>query len=170
MADIGKPVRDFWGRRTLTVHEHSVHHNFHLYGPGVDVATDFDPRNVETFTPTLGDGTYTFICDPHRTWMKGRFTVGSVSALPTGKLVASISRTSKSALGPLDALWTGPYVISVRDRSARDGFRLSGPGVTRSTSPGFTGSAKWTVTLGVGKYWFGSARTPKLRGNFTVYG
>ena len=88
--------------------------------------------------------------------MKGRFTVGSVSALPTGKLVASISRTSKSALGPLDALWTGPYVISVRDRSARDGFRLSGTrrDVPRSTSPGFTGSAKWTVTLGVGKYWF----------------
>lgn len=152
------------------MHEHSVHHNFHVYGPGVDVATDFDPRTVQTFTPTLGDGTYTFICDPHRTWMKGRFTVGPVTALPTGKLAASISRTSKSAFGPLDALWAGPYGISVSDRSAKDDFRLSGPGVTRSTAARFTGSVKWTVTLGVGKYSFGSSRTPKLRGNFTAYG
>jgi hypothetical protein len=39
--------------------------------------------------------------------MKGRFTVGSVTALPTGKLADSISRTSKFALGPLDAVWAG---------------------------------------------------------------
>jgi hypothetical protein len=156
------------GTYTLTVHNHDPqHHNFHLYGPGVNVATD---AGDATFTITLVDGTYVFVCDPHASIMKGRFTVGSVTALPTGKLAASISRTSKFALGPLDAVWAGPYVISVSDRSAKDGFRLSGPGVTRSTSPRFTGSAKWTVTLRVGKYSFGSTRIPKLRGNFTVHG
>jgi plastocyanin len=158
------------GRYTLNVHDHSEHHNFHLYGAGVDVATDTQAIGDESFTITLGDGTYVFVCDPHASRMKGRFTAGSVTALPTGKLAASISGPSKFALGPLDALWAGPYVISVRDRTAKDGFRLSGPGVTRSTSPRFTGSAKWTVTLAVGKYSYGSARTPKLRGTFTIDG
>ena len=102
--------------------------------------------------------------------MRGVFTVGSVAAPPPGKLSASISRGSKIALGPLDSLSAGTYVVTVNDRSTKDGFKLSGPGVSRSTGPHFTGSVRWTVTLRVGTYQFGSTHIPKLRGTFTVFG
>jgi hypothetical protein len=159
------------GTYTLTVHDRSRHHNFHLYGPGVDVATVFDTIGDQTFTITLVDGTYVFVCDPHVSTMKGTFTVGSATAPPPpGKLAASISPVSKFALGPLGAVSAGKYVISVRDRSTKDGFRLSGPGLTRSTAARFTGSVRWTVTLRAGAYSFGSMRFPKLRRTFTVSG
>jgi hypothetical protein len=157
------------GSYTLLVHDRSAHHNFHLYGPGVDVMTDFNEVGDRTFTVTLVDGTYVFVCDPHPSRMKGTFTVGSVTAPPpAGNLNASISGASKSTLGPLSEVSAGRYVISVRDRSKKDGFRLSGPGVTRSTTARFTGLVKWTVTLRGGTYSYGSARFPKLRGSFTV--
>jgi hypothetical protein len=158
------------GTYTLIVHDHSRHHNFHLYGPGVNAATDSETVGDQTFTITLVDGTYTYVCDPHASTMRGVFTVGSVTAPPPGKLSASISRGSKIALGPLDSVSSGTYVITVSDRSTKDGFRLSGPGVTRSTGARFTGSVRWTVTLRVGTYEFGSTRIPKLRRTFTVFG
>jgi plastocyanin len=158
------------GTYTLIVHDRSVHHNFHLYGPGVGVATGSDTVGDQTFTITLVDGTYTYVCDPHALTMRGLFTVGSVTAPPPGKLTASILRGSKIALGPLDSVSSGTYVITVSDRSTKDGFRLSGPGVTRSTGTRFTGSVRWTVTLRVGTYEFGSTRIPKLHRTFTVYG
>jgi plastocyanin len=104
------------GTYTLNLHDYSQlpwrHHNFHLFGPGVDVATDAETIGDKTFTIGLVDGTYVFVCDPHPMTMKGRFTVGSVTALPTGKLAASISRASK-------------------DRSTQSGLdRLSSPSAT----------------------------------------
>jgi plastocyanin len=158
------------GTYTLIVHDHSRHHNFHLYGPGVDVATGSDSVGDQMFTIALVDGTYTYICDPHALTMRGVFTVGSVTAPPPGKLSASISRGSKIALRPLDSVSSGTYVITVSDRSAKDGFRLLGPGVTRSTGVRFIGSVRWTVTLRVGTYEYGSTRNPKLRRTFTVFG
>jgi len=158
------------GTYTLVVHDHSVYHNFHLYGPGVSVATDTNAVGDQTFTITLVDGTYTYVCDPHALTMRGVFTVGSVTAPPPRKLSASISRESKIALGPLDSVPSGTYVITVSDRSVKDGFRLSGPGVIRSTGLRFTGTVRWTVTLRVGTYAFGSTRIPKLRRTFIVFG
>jgi hypothetical protein len=134
------------------------------------VATGSDTVGDQTFTITLVDGTYTYVCDPHASTMRGVFTVGSVTAPPPGKLSASISRGSKIALGPLDSVPSGTYVITVSDRSTKDGFRLSGPGVSRSTGARFTGSVRWTVTLRVGTYEFGSTRISKLRRTFTVFG
>ncbi len=61
-------------------------------------------------------------------------------------------------------------MITVNDRTSKDSFRLSGPGVTRATTRSFTGSVKWALTLRVGTYEYGSARFPKLRKAFTVYG
>ena len=158
------------GTYTLVVHDHSVHHNFHLTGPGVDVATDAVGVGDQTFTITLSDGVYTYICDPHALTMRGVFAVGSVAAPPPGKLAASISRGSRFALGPLGSVPAGSYVVAVADRTALDGFRLAGPGLARSTTARFTGSVKWIVTLRVGTYVFGSVRSPKLRRAFTVYG
>ena len=72
------------GTYTLVVHDRSVHHNFHLTGPGVDVATDVEGVGDQTFTITLVDGVYRYVCDPHAVTMRGLFTVGSVTAPPPG--------------------------------------------------------------------------------------
>jgi plastocyanin len=64
------------GDYELTVNDESDQHNFHLTGPGdVDVMTEVGSTGEETFTVTLEPGTYTFVCDPHASSMKGTLTV-----------------------------------------------------------------------------------------------
>jgi hypothetical protein len=162
------------GTYTLVVHDHSAFHNFDLSGPGVSVATDVAGIGDQTFTITLVDGTYFFQCDEHPTTMKGKFTVGAVTTpppttpAPATALAASIGPGAKISLRPSGGLSAGKFRIKVTDRSATDGFRLAGPGVTRSTSAKFKGSVTWTVALKAGKYTFGSLRNPKLRRSFTI--
>lgn len=162
------------GTYTLVVHDHSALHNFDLSGPGVSAATDISGVGDQTFTITLVDGTYFFQCDAHPTSMKGKFTVGAVTTpppptpAPATALAASIGPGPKIRLQPSSGLSAGKFRIKVSDRSATDGFRLAGPGVTRSTSAKFKGSVTWAVKLKAGKYTFGSLRNPKLRRTFTV--
>lgn len=80
----GAPVKNLAsGTYTLDIHDHSDIHNFHLFGPGgVDVSSDIANVENKTFTITLVNGTYTYICDAHPN-MKGTFTVGSVAAPTT---------------------------------------------------------------------------------------
>ena len=73
------------GTYTLTVQDKSDIHNFHLSGPGVDVATDIEAMGTQTFTVTLANGTYTYVCDAHAATMKGSFTVGTPTATTTTK-------------------------------------------------------------------------------------
>ena len=63
------------GRYKLVVADKSSIHNFHLKGPGVNVATGVGAVGTKTFTITLKRGRYTFVCDPHATSMKGSFTI-----------------------------------------------------------------------------------------------
>jgi plastocyanin len=63
------------GTVKLVIADKSEFHNFHLTGPGVNVKTSIPEVGTETFTVTLKKGTYTFVCDPHATSMKGSFTV-----------------------------------------------------------------------------------------------
>ena len=78
------------GKIMLVINDKGSSHNFHLRGPGgneiagVDaktkkavskIATAVGATGTRTFTLTLKKGTYTFVCDPHRTSMKGSFTV-----------------------------------------------------------------------------------------------
>jgi hypothetical protein len=162
------------GTYTLVVHDHSALHNFDLNGPGVSAATDIAGVGDQTFTITLVDGTYFFQCDDHPTTMKGKFTVGAVTTpppptpAPATALAASIGPGAKISLKPSSGLSAGKFRIKVTDRSVSDGFRLAGPGVTRSTSAKFKGSVTWAVTLKAGKYTFGSLRNPKLRRTFTI--
>jgi plastocyanin len=164
------------GAYTVTLHDHSAFHNFHLSGPGVDISTSVDGIENKTFTVTFTDGTYFFNCDPHSSQMKGSFTVGTVSTPPPApaptvvKLSASIGAGSKATFGPLAGIAAGKAVVTVRDASASDGFRLSGPGVSKATGAAFRGTVKWTVTLTAGRYSFGSVRKPTLRKTFTVSG
>jgi|SRR5262245_35696738 len=170
----GAPIRHVdAGTYTLVVHDQSAFHNFHLSGPGVETMTPVEGKGDFTFTVTLTDGTYAFRCDPHAPQMKGAFTVGSVAAAPppkTTKLTGSIGATGAAMLRPAGGLSAGPYAITVTDKSVKDGFRLSGPGVTRSTGKAFKGTVTWAVTLAAGRYTFGSAAKPKLRRAFTVAG
>ena len=57
------------GTYDIVVHDYSQFHNFHLTGPGgVDMATDVagitdPPSTGVTWTLTLVNGTYTYVCD-----------------------------------------------------------------------------------------------------------
>jgi hypothetical protein len=166
------------GTYTLVVHDHSSLHNFDFSGPGVAASTDVDFIGDKTFTITLADGTYFFQCDPHSAQMRGTFTVGAVTtttttaAPPTAppvrtKATASISGSS-SAFRPSNGLSVGAFAITVNDRSATDGFRLTGPGVSKATGATFRGTVTWNVKLAAGRYSYGSALHAKLRHSFTV--
>jgi hypothetical protein len=174
----GSPVKHLdRGTYTLLVHDRSSFHNFHLSGPGVDVTTDLDAVGDRTFTIMLTDGTFFFQCDPHSAQMKGSFTVGAVTTppvtppatpTPPGKLTGSIGPGNRISLGSTGGLTAGAFVVTVKDRSATDGFRLSGPGVSKATTAKFRGIATWKITLKSGAYRFGSLKNAKLRRAFTV--
>jgi plastocyanin len=63
------------GKYKLVIADKSSIHNFHLKGPGVNVATGVGAVGTKTFTITLKKGKYVFVCDPHATIMKGSFTI-----------------------------------------------------------------------------------------------
>ena len=52
-------------------------HNFHLKGPGVDKKTSVGAKTNVTWKLKLKPGKYTYVCDPHKSFMKGSFTVTS---------------------------------------------------------------------------------------------
>jgi plastocyanin len=64
------------GAYTLTVTDKSAIHNFRLRGPGFNKATSVPKQGKTTWNVTLRKGTYTFVCDPHATTMKGTVKVG----------------------------------------------------------------------------------------------
>ena len=72
-----RPVRLLTpGRYSITVADKSNIHNFHLKGPGVNKEiTTVGFVGTKTVIVALKKGTYTFVCDPHFTSMKGSFKV-----------------------------------------------------------------------------------------------
>jgi hypothetical protein len=66
------------GTWDVLVHDGSAIHNFHLIGPGVNVATDVSSVGDQTFTVTFQAGsTYDYLCDPHSAQMHGSFTTAA---------------------------------------------------------------------------------------------
>lgn len=63
------------GAYAIEVTDKASIHNFHLSGPGVNKMTSVGGTGKSTFRVTLKKGTYRFVCDPHRTSLKGSFTV-----------------------------------------------------------------------------------------------
>ncbi len=63
------------GKYTIVVKDTAADHNFHLSGPGVNKTTSVGGTGTSMWTVTLKRGTYTFVCDPHASFMKGTFTV-----------------------------------------------------------------------------------------------
>ena len=61
---------------TLVVNDRSSSHNFHLKGPNVNVKTTVAFTGTKTFKNlVLKKGKYTFVCDPHSSFMRGSFTI-----------------------------------------------------------------------------------------------
>jgi plastocyanin len=63
------------GKYKLVVSDRAATHNFHIVGPGLDKKTGVASTGTTTWTVTLKKGTYRYVCDPHKTFMKGSFTV-----------------------------------------------------------------------------------------------
>ena len=73
----GKAVKNLKpGAYTVTVTDKSAIHNFRLKGPGFNKATSVPKQGKTTWNVTLKKGSYTFVCDPHASTMKGSFKVG----------------------------------------------------------------------------------------------
>ena len=63
------------GAYSITVNDKSPNHNFHLTGLGVNKSTTVAFKGTKTWTVTLKKGTYKYVCDPHKSFMKGSFRV-----------------------------------------------------------------------------------------------
>ncbi|HET7572507.1 MAG TPA: plastocyanin/azurin family copper-binding protein [Gaiellaceae bacterium] len=72
----GKKVKTLKaGAYTIVVRDKAADHNFHLEGPGVNKKTSIGGKGTFTWKVKLRKGTYTFVCDPHASFMKGSFKV-----------------------------------------------------------------------------------------------
>jgi plastocyanin len=160
------------GDYSITIKNLSVaqEHNFHLSGPGVNMASDFD-NNTVTWNVTFVDGTYKWQCDAHPTLMKGSFHVGALPPPPvklTGKVGPRKTIFLKKGTTAVKALVAGRYKVAVTDATKADNFHLTGPGVNKKTGVKFKGGASWTLTLKPGKYTYRSDATKKLKRTFSV--
>jgi plastocyanin len=64
------------GKYTITVTDKATIHDFKLSGPGVNKTITSVPfKGTKTVTVTLKKGTYTYVCTPHKSFMKGSFKV-----------------------------------------------------------------------------------------------
>lgn len=179
----GSPVTKLdAGTYQIVIDDRSPDHNFHLTGPGVDFFTDVDGVGSQTFSVTLTDGRYRFVCDPHVETMRGSFDVGAgpppppppPTPTPATRLSAVVGPGSTIALrnaagARVRTLKRGAYVIAVRDLSKRHNFHVTGAGVNRKTGLAQTGTATWKLTLKPGALLYVSDASPgTLRGTALV--
>jgi plastocyanin len=142
------------GTYTLLVHDLSEEHNFHLSGPGIDITTEIEFVGDKTFSITVKDGSYSYVCDAHASRMLGTFTGGSTpppATAPPPKPLTLRVGPGRTMTAPA-RLAAGRYAITVKDASAADNLHLKGAGVDRKTGVGFKGQAHWTVALKPGAY------------------
>lgn len=142
------------GTYTLLVHDLSEEHNFHLSGPGIDITTEIEFVGDKTFSITVKDGSYSYVCDAHASRMLGTFTGGSTpppTTAPPPKPLTLRVGPGRTMTAPA-RLAAGRYAITVKDASAADNLHLKGAGVDRKTGVGFKGQAHWTVALKPGAY------------------
>ena len=64
------------GTYLFKIADKSSAHDFHLKGPGgVNKTTKVGGLSSATWKLTLKKGTYSYVCDPHSSFMHGSFTV-----------------------------------------------------------------------------------------------
>src|SRR5262245_61324700 len=152
------------GTYDIAISDRSEAHNFHLKGPGVDMSSPIGEKQETTWTVTIGEGRYTYVCNAHASQMRGYFLAGAIAPTP---FTASVGPRKSISLKPKSTL-PGPALITVNDRSKTDNFHLTGPGVNRKTGVKTRGKATWKVNLVPGIYTYRSDKTKKLRGSFIV--
>lgn len=167
----------------IVVRDLDGEHNFHLSGVGVNEFTDVEALVNVTWTVTLQEARYTFVCDPHSTTMRGQFAAGNPPAPPpptptptpapkrltlTVGPAATISLTN-AAGKRITATKAGAYTITVRDRSKVHNAHLVGRGVNRKSGLAATGTLTWKLRLATGTLRFFSDRSPKtVKGSIRV--
>jgi hypothetical protein len=169
------------GTYTINVQDLSAEHNFDLFGPGVQMATEVAGVGNTTWTVTFTDGIYNYHCDAHPGQMKGSFAVGTASLPPppvpkpkpkslSGKVGPGKTISLKTASGAaVKKLASGRYRLAVKDMTKADNFHLIGAGANKKTGIKFRGTVTWTVVLRAGKtYTVRSDATKKLLKTFKV--
>ena len=168
----------------VVVRDLANEHNFHLFGQGVNEFTDVEALVNVTWTVTLANARYTFVCDPHSSAMRGSFASGTPpppSPAPTPTPTPAAKRLSLT-VGPtarisltnaagkrITTTKAGAYTITVRDRSKLHNAHLVGKGVNRKTTLAGTGTLTWKVKLSAGLLRFFSDRSPtKVKGSIKV--
>ena len=63
------------GTYTITVQDKASDHNFHLTGAGLNKSTSVSGKGTFTWKVTFKKGTYKYVCDPHKSFMKGSIKV-----------------------------------------------------------------------------------------------
>jgi hypothetical protein len=159
------------GTFTIAVNDGSSQHNFHLVGPGVDRATSVPASGDVTWSVALTNGYYRFLCDPHVASMHGDFTVGSGRRPLSGSVSPTRRLTLRNSFGlTVREMVSDHYLVTVKDRSKTDNFRLRGPGVNKATGVAFTGTVRWPLTLKEGVYTFSSDARRSVRRSIRVTG
>ena len=171
------------GTYDIVVGDLSFEHNFHLFGPGVDKFTTVEETGTtQTWTVTLAEGRYRYVCDPHSGVMFGAFTVGNPPAPPppsptpkptklTGTVGPGMSISLVNAAGTrVRRVKAGAAAVTVRDRSSAHSFHLVGPGVNRKSGVAFRGTRTWSVKLAPGTLrWYCDTHPRQLRGSAIVF-
>lgn len=159
----------------VVVRDVADEHNFHLFGQGVDEFTDVEALVNATWTVTLANARYTFVCDPHSSELRGSFVSGTPPPPPAVKrLTLTIGPTAAitltNAAGKrITSTKAGAYSITVRDRSKVHNAHLVGVGVNRKTTLAGTGTQTWKVKLSAGLLRFFSDRSPTaVKGSIRV--
>jgi hypothetical protein len=161
------------GTYDISITDNSAEHNFHLRGPGVDQITGLEETGTVTWTVTFTDGTYNYQCDPHRTVMKGSFTVGNVPPPPTppGRLSGKVTARAITLMNGgsrVRSVAENTYRVTVNDTSTKQNFHLTGPGVNKKTGVAAKARKTWTLSLKPGKYTYRSDKNRRLKRTFTV--
>ena len=170
------------GTYDIVVDDQADEHSFHLRGPGVDQYTDVSFVGTVKWTVTLKDGSYSFVCDPHASSLRGTFKVGTGDSGSTPPATTPKPSATKlvGTVGPgfsisltdskgkrVKTLRSRTYAITVRDRSARHSFRLVGTG--KATTVRFVGTKTWTVKLKKGTLvFFCDPHRASMRGSVRV--
>src|ERR687898_1417351 len=155
----------------VVVRDVANEHNFHLFGQGVNEFTDVEALVNVTWTVTLANARYTFVCDPHSSAMRGSFVSGTPPPPPppapvVKRLILTVGPTATISLTNaagkrITSTKAGAYSITVRDRSKLHNAHLVGVGVNRRTTLAGTGTQTWKVKLSAGLLRFFSDRSPK---------
>lgn len=163
----------------VVVRDVANEHNFHLFGQGVNEFTDVEALVNVTWTVTLANARYTFVCDPHSSALRGSFVSGTPPPPPppapaVKRLILTVGPTAAISLTNaagkrITSTKAGPYSITVRDRSKVHNAHLVGTGVNRKTTLAGTGTQTWKVKLSAGPLRFFSDRSPKtVKGSIRV--